>query len=205
MEECDHCSESFEDEDAYLEHLAAEHREELGRIEQRRVEEYEGEQSGGSRTGLYVSVAAVAIIAALGAFALGNVFGSSTPTPMQDDVREPNGLRTVHEHGTMNVTVDGQEIDFSQREYQVQDDYFHFENGDGTEYHLHGRGITLEYALETLDIGVTNTALSYEGTVYNDTNPNERVVYRVNGEAVNPEQYVLQEGDQVEVIAEETG
>ena len=205
MEECDHCSESFEDEDAYLEHLAAEHREELGRIERRRVEEYEGEQSGGGRTGLYVSVAAVAIIAALGAFALGNVFGSSTPAPTQDDAREPNGLRTVHEHGTMNVTVDGQEIDFSRREYQVQDDYFHFENGDGTEYHLHGRGITLEYALETLDIGVTSTALSYEGTVYNDTNPNERVVYRVDGEAVNPERYVLQDGDRVEVIAEETG
>lgn len=205
MEECDHCGDTFEDEDAYLEHLGSQHRDDLGRIEEKRVEQYEADSGGGGRTQLYVAVAAVAVVAALGAFAFGNVFGSSAPAPMQDDVQQPSGLQSVHYHGEMNVTVDGQAIDFSQEQYQLQDDYFHFERREGTRFHVHGQGVTLEYALETLDIGVTNTALSFDGTVYRDTNPDQRVVYRVNGEEVNPEQYVLERGDRIEVIAEETG
>ncbi len=220
MEECDHCSETFEDEDAYLEHLGAEHRGELGRIEQRRVEKHEDEQGGGGRTTLYVSVAAVAIIAAVGAFAVGNVFGGdggveqnaespmagsgNARAPAQDLVAAPTGYGQAHEHGPMTVQVDGQRIDFSQPQYQLQADAFHFESGNGQRYHVHANRVTLEYALETLGIGVTETSLSFNGTVYNDTNPNQRVVYRVNDEVVNPEQYVLSDGDEVEVIAERT-
>ncbi len=144
------------------------------------------------------------MFAALGAFALGNVFGSSPPKPMQDDVQQPAALGTVHYHGTITVSADGQQPDFSEQQYQVQDDYFHFENGDGSEYHVHGQGVTLEYALETLGIGVTDTALSHDGAVYNDSRTDQRVVYEVNGEAVNPETYVLQQGDEVVVIAETT-
>lgn len=37
MPDCDYCSEPFESEDSYLEHLRAEHEGELSRIDQRRV------------------------------------------------------------------------------------------------------------------------------------------------------------------------
>jgi len=204
MEECDHCSASFDDEDAYLEHLGTEHRDDLGRIEERRVEQYETASGGSGRTRLYLSVAVIAVLAAVGAYALGNVFGSSPPDPTQDGVQQPSGLDTAHYHGTMAVTVDGERIDFSELQYQVQDDYVHFERRNGTELHVHGQGVTLEYALETLDIGVTETALSYDGTTYNDTRSNERVVYEVNGEEVNPETYVVQENDEIVVVAEST-
>ena len=40
MTECDYCGESFDSEDAYLNHLQAEHRDELGRIDQKRVEQH---------------------------------------------------------------------------------------------------------------------------------------------------------------------
>jgi hypothetical protein len=102
----------------------------------------------------------------------------------------------------MNVTIDGQQPDFSEQQYQLQDDYFHFERRDGTKFHVHGQGVTLEYALETLGIGVTDTSLSHGGSVYNDTRADQRVVYEVNGEGVNPETYVLQGDDEVVVIAE---
>jgi len=229
MEECDHCGDTFDDEDAYLAHLAAEHRDELGRIEEKRVENHEAEQDGG-RTQLYVSIAAVTVIAALAAFAFGTVFagggggdstidpaaqnaqspmatGGDVPGPAQDQVALPQSPGAVHEHGPMTVEIDGQRLDFTRNRFQLQDDYFHFEPGDLPDnyYHLHAQRITLEYGLETLGIGVTNGTLSYNGTVYDDAAPDQRVVYRVNGEEVNPELYKLSEGDEVTVIAEYTG
>lgn len=42
MPDCDYCSVSFDDEDAYYEHLADEHAGELGAIDQRRVEQHTG-------------------------------------------------------------------------------------------------------------------------------------------------------------------
>lgn len=46
MVDCDYCSGSFDDEDSYLEHLAAEHQGELGSIDQRRVAQRTDEESG---------------------------------------------------------------------------------------------------------------------------------------------------------------
>jgi molybdopterin converting factor small subunit len=227
MQECDHCGATFDDEDAYLSHLAAEHREQLGRIEEKRVESHEADQGGG-RTQLYLSVAAVAVIAALAAFGIGTLFtgggggdtiaasaqnaqspmagGGDVPAPAQDQVALPQNPGATHDHGPMTVEIDGEQLDFSRDRFQVQDDYFHFEPGDlpSNYYHLHAQRITLEYGLETLGIGVTNSTLSYNGTVYDDDDPNQRVVYRVNGEEVNPELYKLSEGDEVTVIAEHT-
>jgi hypothetical protein len=42
MPECDYCGESFADEDAHLDHLAAAHEGELGRIDRRRVADRDG-------------------------------------------------------------------------------------------------------------------------------------------------------------------
>lgn len=46
MVECDYCDASFEDEDAYLEHLGAAHEGELGSIDRRRVEAHSGGSGG---------------------------------------------------------------------------------------------------------------------------------------------------------------
>jgi len=229
MEECDHCGDTFDDEDAYLSHLAGRHREELSRIEEKRVERHEADSEGGGRTRLYVSVAAVAVLAALAAFAFGTLFsggggsdtidpsaqtapspmatGGDVPAPAQDQVALPQNLGAVHDHGTMTVEIDGQRLDFTRDRFQLQADAFHFEPGrnPGERYHLHANRITLEYALETLGIGVTNRTLSYNGTVYDDRADGQRVAYIVNGEEVNPELYKLGPGDEVRVVAERTG
>jgi len=47
MPDCDYCGESFSDEDSHLDHLAAEHRGELGAIDKRRVASHEGGGDGG--------------------------------------------------------------------------------------------------------------------------------------------------------------
>jgi hypothetical protein len=56
MEECDYCGESFPDEDAYLDHLAAEHEGELGRIDRRRVASHDTDDDEGLELGPTVLV-----------------------------------------------------------------------------------------------------------------------------------------------------
>nr|WP_303648778.1 MoaD/ThiS family protein [Haloarchaeobius litoreus] len=103
----------------------------------------------------------------------------------------------------MTVTIDGRTLDFSQPQYQVSqtgERYFHYENGDGSRWHVHGDGVTLEYALEALDIEAASDALAFDGTVYR-TSEGDTVRFVVNGQPVDPTTYELQQGDQVEVVA----
>jgi hypothetical protein len=46
MPECDYCGESFDDEDAYLDHLGSAHEGELGRIDRRRVADHQSGSDG---------------------------------------------------------------------------------------------------------------------------------------------------------------
>jgi len=67
MVECDYCGASFDDEDAYLDHLAASHEGELGAIDQRRVDgrASDGEASlplGVVAGGVIVLVAAAVVV-----------------------------------------------------------------------------------------------------------------------------------------------
>lgn len=105
-----------------------------------------------------------------------------------------------HIHGTMEVVVNGEQVNFTQDRYQSADHFFHFEGGDGTRWHAHSWEITLEYALEQLNMSATESSFTYNGTTYEDSNADVQI--RVNGEPVNPEQYRLMEGDQVRIVVE---
>jgi len=75
--DCDHCGAEFDDEDAYIDHLASQHEGELGRIERRRVENHD---AGGnvSRTTLLAGVVGLVILGAIAAvFVLGAGNGES--------------------------------------------------------------------------------------------------------------------------------
>lgn len=56
MPDCDYCGATFDGEDAYLDHLAADHEGELGSIDERRVADHEGESDGGIPLGPAVLV-----------------------------------------------------------------------------------------------------------------------------------------------------
>ncbi|WP_256296376.1 hypothetical protein [Haloarchaeobius salinus] len=203
MHECDHCSESFEAEEPYLEHLRDEHGDDLGPIEQRRVDALD-DGDGGLPTFVYAAAAVVGLVL-LGGVAvglLGGGGGGAGSGVLNDSApREPIGVGTVHEHGGMTVTIGGQTLDFSQQQYQLQADAFHYENGDGSRWHVHADGVTLEYGLESLGIEAAPDALAFDGEVYR-TSEGDTVRYVVNGQSVDPTTYELQEGDQVEVVAE---
>lgn len=197
MAECDHCGRSFDDEEAYLRHLRDEHAGDLSRIEQRRVDDLEADSEGVSTAAIYGAT----IVGILLAGAVAYVFFIGGGSADGDVKVEPHSSGSVHYHGTMNVTIEGQTLDFSRDRYQMQDrQYFHYEAGDGSQWHVHGQDVTLEYALHTLDIQVTANSVRFEGTTYSDDDEGTTVAFEVNGEPVNPRDYVLQEGDEVRVV-----
>jgi hypothetical protein len=191
MPDCDRCGASFDGEDAYLGHLASEHPDDLGPIEQRRVADRDdGEFPTGPVVigGIFLVVAAVVEDTVL--VAGGGGSGG-----------EPYGVGERHYHGTIEVVIDGERIDFSRSRYQLRDDAFHFEGGVGERWHVHARGVTLAYALSTLGIEVSETAVTFEGTTYRASDPDTTVEVTVNGESVTPSEYVLRPEDEVRVVA----
>jgi len=208
MPTCQRCETTFEDEDAYLEHLETAHEtEELGSIDRRRLEKKAKAEGPPDWFWKALGAGALFLLAAAiawGASALlsgGGGGGDSGP-------QEPYDYGSVHEHGTLNVTIDGQTVDFSDSQYQLQNKYFHFEEGNGRVWHTHAKGVTLKYAMDTLDIGVTNSSVTFDGTTYTESDPNTSVTVTVNGESVTPSEYVLEgasaanpgQGDDIKIL-----
>jgi sulfur carrier protein ThiS len=197
MPECDYCGASFASEKEELKHLKSEHRDELGPIDKRRVGDVGGDDGGLPTGPIALGVVLLASVAIVGyvVFIAGSGGGSA------GDVG-PAG--SAHYHGTMNVTVTGDRVDFSQAQYQVQDQRFHFEGGDGTQWHAHATGVTFEYAMDALgfDASLSPNSVTIDGTTYTDGDGYD-VVFEINGEPLDELDYVLQEGDHVEIVVTE--
>lgn len=205
MPDCDHCGESFDDEETLLSHLGEEHYDDLGPIDRRRVDQHRGEDDGLPLAALAlggVLVVAAALVAYFFFVAGGN--GGDGYTVRGIEVAQtPTGqpYQGTHIHGDIEMVVGGERVDFGRSEYQVQADAFHFESGDGTRWHVHAPGVTLEYGLATLGIEVSADAVTVDDTTYRD-GENATVTVTVNGEGVDPASYVLRDGDSVRVVVE---
>lgn len=196
MPDCGYCEASFDDEAAYLDHLREVHAAELGPIDQRRVAT---ESSDGLPTGpLAIGLVVLAAAAVIGYVIFLTGSGESA------NGAGPQNVGSVHYHGTIEVVVDGMVVDFSQPKYQrpQENPAFHFEGGDGTTWHVHAEGVTLAYAMATLDIDVTGDTVTVDDTTYDDADPDTTVRVEVNGDAVVPTEYVLNEGDAVRIVVE---
>lgn len=211
MTDCDYCSESFEDEGSYLTHLKKEHEGELSKIDQRRVDEAGITIENPVNIGLIIIVGVTAL-----AFAMVGYLIFAGGAASGD---EPHG--STHEHGTLSLEIDGEPIDFSQPEYVEQDGHFHFHGygeediGDGSYlWHTHSHGVTIEYALETLDIDIADdgSGLTVGGETYDATEPDTEISVTVDGTPVDPGEYELSgvsvddaadgHGDDVEIVVD---
>lgn len=203
-ETCDHCGESFDEEEPYLRHLQDEHGDDLGAIEQRRVASLKTDDDAPDVV-VYGAVAGALVLGGLLAYVL-FFMGSGASGAGSGDVDAavtPHSVGSVHYHGTIDVTIGGQELDFSRDRFQLQADPFHFERGNGERWHGHAQDVTLEYAMGTLGIDVTSETVTYQGTTYGDDS-GETARVLVNGESVTPADYVLQEGDEIRIVANES-
>jgi hypothetical protein len=201
MPACDYCDASFDDEDAYLAHLAEAHEGDLGPIDRRRVAAAGSDDDGGlSRRAKVVGALLVGGAAFALVFLAAQSLGGGTADV--DAAQQPTDLWGVHYHGTIEVSVNGDSVDFSRDRYQLQADAFHFESGQGTRWHVHARGVTLEWAMASLGFDVNATAVTVGGETYRDAAPNTSVTVTVDGESVTPRTYVLQQGDEVRIVVD---
>ncbi|MHC3438662.1 hypothetical protein ACYJ1Y_11335 [Natrialbaceae archaeon A-gly3] len=218
-QECSYCNEPVPDEE-YLDHLRATHDDELSAIDRRRVDEELGTKRSRdanlTRYALGVGALTLFVLAYVaiftGALSSDGFFGtddsSAAILPDADD--------RVHYHGTIEVIVDGEPIDFSQPEYIAQHGCFHFHNDDAVDdgvWHVHCENVSLEFALETLGIDATADSVEINGEMYADDDPDTSVSITVDGEPVDPETYVLEgvgpvdqaqqgAGDNVRIVVE---
>ena len=139
-------------------------------------------------------IAAIVIIAGISIY----VFSQNTQS-----VAGFGPLGSAHEHAAFLVKVNGQNIDFSQPQYQVQSDYIHVENGDGTTLHRHATNVTFVDFLKSvkMDIDKKNNCLTFtNGTEYCDDENNKLRTF-INGNSTGSiSDYVLNNDDRLLVI-----
>jgi len=119
MPDCDYCGESFSDEDSYLDHLAADHRGDLGSIDKRRVAAHEGSGEGGGfplgpaiLVGLLVFAGVVVVFVTFNFGGNGTASAGSLPDSGDDSVisqvqTEP---ATSNQHVSRDTDVDYQRM-----------------------------------------------------------------------------------------------
>lgn len=194
MPECDYCGASQAGEEAHLDHLESEHYDELGPIDKRRIDD-RNEGSGFPTGAVAVGVVLLAAAGIVGyvVFVLGGTGGTAV-----------GQTGSAHHHGSMQMTVVGNDVDFSESRFQLRDDRFHFEGGEGTRWHAHATGVTFQYAMNALgfDVELEPKALVAEET-YTDGEGYE-VIFEINGNEVTDLDYVLKQGDDIRVVVRES-
>lgn len=193
MVECEYCGAAHESEAAHLQHLESEHYDELGPIDRRRVDD----RSDGR--GIPIGPIAVGLVLLASAGIVGYVVfvaGGGDGTSIGQ-------AGTAHHHGTINVTITGATFDFSRSRWKRPQEYprFHFEGQSDDRWHAHATGVTLEYGMSTLGIGVGEDSVTWDGTEYVDGEGFE-VIVQVNGDDVSPN-YVLTDGDDIRIVVRE--
>jgi len=201
--DCDYCGESFDAEAARDDHLRETHRGELGRIDRRRLglDADDADESGSSVGVLLLgAVLAIGVVAvAVTTFVTGGGGGAGGAG------EGPTNVGGVHYHGTVDVVIDGEAVDFSEPRYQYRttgEDAFHFEGGDGSEWHGHAEGVTLAFAMDSVGIEVTETTVTFNGTTYDDADADTNVTVAVDGDPVTPDEYVLEDGDHIRIVVD---
>ena len=104
-------------------------------------------------------------------------------------------LRSAHLHADVKVYINGQQIDFSQRKYQLQNSFIHFEDGIGDIIHTHATGLTIGHMLKSLGIDFDNNCIVVEGQSYCNEG-NKKLKFYVNRQLNNQfDNYVIKNLD----------
>ena len=89
-------------------------------------------------------------------------------------------LKSAHQHADIKVYLNGKQINFSQKKYQLANTFIHFEGGIGEVMHAHATGLTLGHLFKSIGMGLTGSCLLYEVKSYCNDGKNNLKFY-VNG------------------------
>jgi hypothetical protein len=183
MPECDYCGASFKEEDAYLTHLGDDHGDELGRIDRRRVEQHQRDESTVDiPTGPAVLVGIILVAAAFVTYL--TVFSDQN-----------QAVGSTHIHGTITMTIDEEQVPAAQ---EGGSPAFHF-HGNSRQWHVEATDVSLKQALSIVGVEISEGRVMYDGTTYREADPNTTITIEVNGQQVVPGEYTLTDGDSVRI------
>lgn len=113
-------------------------------------------------------------------------------------------LGSAHAHAIFAVKLDGQDIDLSQRQYQVGgtgNQYIHFEGGDGTTLHRHSTKVPIGEYLHSVGMDIRDGCFVTDEGGEQFCNDGKKLRFFVNGEERSSiMDYVLQEEDRILII-----
>ena len=114
---------------------------------------------------------------------------------MQYDVGE---YGSEHVHAAIAVFVDGKQINFGAKQFQLQSKYIHFENYNPYMIHKHATGVPLTMLFESISMRITPECITIHTEHEFCTGPDDSITFMVNGEQhsdIAP--YEIRHGDRV--------
>ena len=118
----------------------------------------------------------------------------------------------AHDHGTLDIVVDGQTLDLVQPRYHDLHPQFHVHEGSGNLWHHHPSALTsildfepmtLEEAFDAMQMEATVDTFTLHGTTFDDADPDTSVTITVDGDPVDPAEVTITDGMDI-VVAIET-
>src|SRR3989338_8894814 len=106
-------------------------------------------------------------------------------------------LNSAHLHADVKVYIDGKAIDFSQRRYQLQNSFIHFEEGIGDVVHTHATGLTMGHLFKSLGINFDNNCITVDGQGYCNDN-DKKLKFYIRGQSNNNfDNYIIKDLDKI--------
>lgn len=132
--------------------------------------------------------------------------------PIEEDDDGDGAYFDIHEHGTLVIVIDGGEVDLSDDTYLFPDSHpnpdfppFHLHEGSDARWHMEtDERLTFAEALGELpetdfERGSDGDVFTIEGQTYDGSDDGTSIEALVDGEAVDPFEHELQDGDDLRV------
>lgn len=204
MTKCKFCEQEFGSETEMHLHWGEKHGDELNSHQKEKVKKAERsreeQKKDKKRTYERYAYTGIAVLAVLGLATGAYIFMPSGALGGSGSIG-PAG--SSHHHADFAVFVNGEKIDFSQRQYQVRDQRAHVEGGNGDVVHSHARGATFSYFIQTLGFDYNATYMKTPDNEYfeNETHQVRMFVNRGDGwEEVEPRQFMFTGGDRILLV-----
>lgn len=165
------------------------------RVEKR--ETFAAKRSKAKRKNLLIAAGAMAAVGAVVAYAAISFVSTAGNLPGAPPGAGPLGGE--HEHASILTLIHGDRFGYAAQPYQVQDNWIHFENQDGTTIHRHAANVTLGYLFDTLDVEVTDECYVFPDNSREFCTDDEfSLKFYINGEKVpGIADYVMEDGDRI--------
>lgn len=117
-----------------------------------------------------------------------------------------------HDHGTLDIVIDGRTLDLDQPPYHELHPQFHVHEDSGNLWHHHPASLTsildfepmtLEEAFDALRMEATADTFALHGTTFDGADPDTSVSITVDDDPVDPAEVTIADGMGI-VVAIET-